>query len=75
MAGRKTHEQRIRTFEKKPGIDDPAVPEEAGPVRGGGVEAKFRKTEHRISRGGLNQEDRRHNKPAPEREGGEDGQG
>jgi hypothetical protein len=80
MQGKKTHEQQKRMYEHKPDMPDPRREEAAPPAQterrtGGQSDPRFRKTEHRISRGGLNQEDRRHNKPAPERAGGKNGQG
>jgi hypothetical protein len=75
MQGKKTHEQQKRMFEKKPDMPDPRRTGSAPPPTderrtSGQTDPNFRKTEHAISRGGLNQEDRRHNKPDPDKQKG-----
>jgi hypothetical protein len=66
--GRKTHEQQIRTFERKPDVPDRRQTEAA--MQESGVEGRahfsprqdIRPTEFPVSRTGLNQESRDHNK-------------
>jgi hypothetical protein len=71
MQGKKTHEQQKRMFERKPDISPEASPPPTEERRTGGkTDPRFRETEFPISRGGLNQEDRRHNKPGPEEQEG-----
>ena len=76
MQGKKTHEQQKRMFERKPDMPDPRREEQAPPPpteerrTSGQTDPRFRKTEHAVSRGGLNQEDRRHNKPDPQKQKG-----
>jgi hypothetical protein len=58
MAGKKTHEQQLRNFERKPDISDSANGKDAAPLpKREGRESKFP-----VSRGGLNQESREHHK-------------
>lgn len=73
MQGKKTHEQQKRMFEHKPDMPDPRRREAAPPPAeerrtSGETDPRFRKTEFPVSRGGLNQEDRRHNKPDPRKQ-------
>jgi hypothetical protein len=75
MQGKKTHAQQKRMFEHKPDMPDSrrqaAAPPPAEERRTSGqTDPRFRKTEHAVSRGGLNQEDRRHNKPDPGKQKG-----
>ena len=64
MQGNKTHEQLLRTVEKKDDVrkpGDPANPagaDQAHPVR----HPEARQSEFPVSRGGLTQESRHHNK-------------
>ena len=65
--GRKTHEQQIRTLERKPDMPDArqtaaekkSIAEDA---HAHPVKRRARQSEFPVSRGGLNQEDRNHNK-------------
>lgn len=67
MVGRKTHEQQLRTLERKPDIPDGRQME--AEIRSGGSGERHREaaatprpTEHPVSHTGMNQEDRDHNK-------------
>lgn len=66
MPGRKTHEQRIRTLERKSDVPDRRQVESAlrrgGADRARDAEAEARASEFPVSRGGMNQESRDHNK-------------
>jgi hypothetical protein len=64
--GRKTHEQFLRTIERK---DDIAKPGEGAEIAGGGPgntrtprDPAARQSDVLVSRGGMNQESRDHNK-------------
>jgi len=64
--GKKTHEQFLRTIERK---DDIAKPGEGAEIAGGGPgstrlprDPDSRKSDVPVSRGGMNQESRDHNK-------------
>lgn len=66
MAGRKTHEQQIRTFERKDDYPDPRKEEQvrhdiARDHLSGTADPKERQSEFPVSRGGMNQEST-HNK-------------
>jgi hypothetical protein len=64
MAGNKTHEQHLRTLERKPDLPGSGAPAEpAGTPRQADREA--RQSEFPVSRGGMNQESdhNKHNDP------------
>jgi|GEM_PF-1659392 len=70
MAGKKTHEQQLRTFERKPGVPDHRQEQAAlnSPERDDRAHTpkpEARKSEFPVSRGGLNQESdhHKHNRP------------
>ncbi len=64
MQGKKTHEQMLRTLERKPDVPDARVTDEA--PEGGRVRRtprrRVRMSEFPVSRGGMHQESRDHNK-------------
>ncbi|MEZ2409065.1 hypothetical protein AB6806_19860 [Bosea sp. RCC_152_1] len=67
MPGRKTHEQHIRTLERKSDVPDrrqveAALKESGGHSRPRMPRQDIRPTEFPVSRAGLNQESRNHNK-------------
>jgi hypothetical protein len=68
MPGRKTHEQQIRTLERKSDVPDRRQTEAALEDGGGNHHSPtprredIRPTEFPVSRAGLNQESRDHNK-------------
>jgi hypothetical protein len=64
--GRKTHEQQMRILERKADLPDArrlddALPR-AGRSGGRAIRRDARQSEFPVSRGGMNQEDRSHNK-------------
>lgn len=64
MSGNKTHEQQIRQFERKPDVPKTAHPS-AHPEEEHGRAPRdedARESEHLVSRRGMNQESRQHNK-------------
>jgi hypothetical protein len=71
MAGRKTHEQQLRTFERKPDVPDARRTDDElqhiNDVATGGHEPdrSARQSEFAVSRGGMNQESthNKHNHP------------
>ena len=66
MQGRKTHEQQLRILERKPAVPD--ARDTAGTMKGAGRDAvhhvrrSARASEFPVSRGGVNEESRDHNK-------------
>ncbi|WP_137390568.1 hypothetical protein [Rhodoligotrophos defluvii] len=63
MAGSKTHEQQLRTFERKPDIPRPGEPgTDPNDVEIRTPDREARQSEMPVSRGGMNQESRNHNK-------------
>ena len=68
MSGKKTHEQQLRILERKPDVADTRRLEEemrdpgAAPEQVRLAHPEARQSEFPVSRGGMNQEDRRHNK-------------
>jgi len=67
LQGKKTHEQQLRTLERKPDVPDQRQMEVAMERTGQDSTAHFpkrdvRRSEFPVSRGGLNQESRDHNK-------------
>lgn len=66
MQGRKTHEQQLRTLERKSDVPDrrqtEAAQQDGSGDRSRTARQDVRPTEFPVSRGGLNQEDRDHNK-------------
>ena len=63
MQGNKTHEQLVRNLERKDDLPKPAEP--AGGATPGARapnDAQARQSEMQVSRGGMNQESRDHNK-------------
>jgi hypothetical protein len=68
MQGKKTHEQQVRILERKPDVPDARQMEEALKHAGKGdrkadvPDRSARQSEFPVSRGGMNQEDRNHNK-------------
>jgi hypothetical protein len=67
MQGKKTHEQTIRMLERKTDIPDarlnrPEIEESLGTDRAKDPDRKARRSEFPISRGGMNEESRDHNK-------------
>ncbi len=63
MAGNKTHEQQLRTFERKDDVPRPGDPvADVDSSSQTARNAKARQSEMPVSRGGMNQESRTHNK-------------
>ena len=66
MQGRKTHEQQLRILERKPDVPDARRTEtamkRAGRDAARQVRRSARASEFPVSRGGVNQESRDHNK-------------
>ncbi len=64
MQGKKTHEQMLRTLERKPDVPGPRQTEEApeGARMRRAPKRNVRLSECPVSRGGMNQESRDHNK-------------
>jgi hypothetical protein len=64
--GRKTHEQQLRILERKPAVPDArrtdATVQRAGRDAAHRVRRRARASEFPVSRGGVNQESRDHNK-------------
>jgi hypothetical protein len=65
MAGKKTHEQQLRTFERKDEVPRPGAPEAdnvPSPVEAGPKHPEARRSEMPVSQQGMHQESRQHNK-------------
>ncbi|WP_245443147.1 hypothetical protein [Labrys okinawensis] len=66
LQGRKTHEQQLRTLERKPDVPDRRQEETSLSRPGDSIlplpKREARQAEFPVSRGGLNQESRDHNK-------------
>lgn len=66
LQGRKTHEQHLRTLERKPDVPDRRQEEASLSRPADGIlpplEREARQAEFPVSRGGLHQESRDHNK-------------
>ena len=63
MQGNKTHEQMVRNLERKDDLAKPAEPAGgADPAARAPNDAQARQSEMQVSRGGMNQESRDHNK-------------
>ena len=62
MQGKKTHEQQLRILENKDDVPKPGEPQAAAAGDFRQAEREERDSEFPVSRGGMNQESRDHNK-------------
>ena len=62
MQGKKTHEQQLRILENKDDVPKPGDPKAPAPTAVKTADGEERESEFPVSRGGLNQESRDHNK-------------